>query len=172
MTNYLNKAKLLLGKGRSPKAWLKAFYPIKASTVSQIPTITVDELLLHSYSKWLGLLPEILERCRLVSIGGGLYEQKTLLGKIYTSDTAIVRVEAISCTLCWAYTRNYNCTICPIKEMRNGVRCYQLTEDELVSPWSMWTRNRNPIPMLETLEKARDWAKINPSYYKGVQYQR
>jgi hypothetical protein len=120
------------------KAWKKEFYPTRADTrMSRIDAVR------HSLRKWKGLLPENLDRYNLT---------------VSFIDFALP-VSGDSCALCQKYydasipDRERRCQKCPLAQVL-GERCDCLDDgNDYVSPWHSFSLDKNPVPMIEALEK-------------------
>jgi hypothetical protein len=118
------------------KAWKKEFYPTRADTrMSKIDAVR------HSLRKWKGLLPENLDRYDLTA---------------NFIDFALP-VNGDSCALCQKYydtsfpNDESRCQKCPLAQVL-GQRC-DYRDDEYTSPWHSFSLGKNPVPMIEALEK-------------------
>jgi len=124
----------------SLETWKAEFYPIPAHEVP------VEDAVQHSLRKWRGLTKENLEK-------HGLVRRKNV---IIESGVWRFGVESDSCSLCKHYLSPFsNCHHCPLANVLGG-RCDedQGDLDEVDSPYHEFTRNGNPLPMIEALERA------------------
>ena len=115
------------------EAWLAKFYPVPASACR------VEDALEHSIRKWDGLLranrPE---------------------------EAAIpIKVHAETCALCHHFNLDDPdpadpvCGGCPLALSRDGTPCDVKLKTEVFSPYTRWTMNWDPKPMIEALAKAK-----------------
>jgi hypothetical protein len=152
------------------KEWRPVFYPKTAYLAAVEEGATVETLIQHSFMKWLGLMPAVLRRLNHVLNEVDLYDNY---------QKHILAINATSCSLCQAYFRKHNpsknkdkCSICPIYLSRGEVQCDEQVLGEDVSPWEAFQSDGNPIPMLNALVKASEFAGNYPELYQGVQNQR
>lgn len=138
----------------SIKTWIKEFYPIRAEQTHR------DEAIDHSLQKWLGLLPENLEKHGVELFEGTVYEKDD-----YDQDS--VDIDGSSCSLCHHYLDHdwdedeceSACTECPLYQAR-GARCDDENEEEwtqdIAAPWHAFTRDEDPKPMVMWLTKTKE----------------
>jgi len=133
----------------SMQTWKQEFYPEEAYDVMNNGG---DDLALveHSLQKWLGLLPENLEK-------HGLQKLAQRWGTIAEVDNMVVRfcVDSNSCALCQGYVeKNNHCEGCPLFK-HVGERC----GDSNTDPFSIWYDTGDPKPMIQALTEVRDALK-------------
>lgn len=130
----------------SIKSWKKEFYPITARQAAEQSRVRATE---HSLRKWIGLRKSNLNRHELFV---GDYESDI------QDENESFPIRSISCALCEKFDQGKNCTECPLFESRGGVRCDSPATN---SPFTCWTLDNNPAPMIKALRKALKWAKEN-----------
>jgi len=121
----------------SLESWKQEFYPVEARDVLKASAIE------HSLQKWKGLRPENL--------------QKHNLSAFAMMDHQFV--SGASCALCTHYLEPAHqdiprCTECPLYKLRGGYPCDVETPSEILSPYSAWTDDSDPEPMIALLEQA------------------
>lgn len=123
------------------KSWRAEFYPVEAKHVPE------QKALAHSLQKWVGLLPENLERHGVMHEPGW----RELRGNSVEEDFTI---GSSSCALC-VYHYEDSCKTCPIAIARDGVPCDSPDfKTDRVSPWARMIRDGNPRPMIQLLASA------------------
>jgi hypothetical protein len=141
----------------SIETWKAEFYPIPAHETNEADAID------HSLQKWLGLLPENLDKHGVILDSGIVMEQG--------EPEDGVAIDAGSCSLCHHFceTDTFNsdddespCIECPLYKVR-GAACDDETDMEWTSnepaPWHAFTREReghNPMPMIMWLKKTKE----------------
>lgn len=137
----------------SLETWKEEFYPIEAdkSVGSQLEAVE------HSLRKWRGLDADTLKRHGLRQAYYNLEEDRG--GKFHIDYT--------SCALCRLVNATEDgCYECPLYAVRGGVPCDVIMVDEdenlleTFSPYVKWTRFNDPAPMLEWLEKTREFVLL------------
>ena len=117
------------------ESWLKKYYPVEADTLINDSDI---ECVQHSLNKWRGLTKNILRKYGLVANGQEIQ-----------GDSFVFYVDSISCALCQKYIEQRNiCIVCPLFKQL-GKPC----ESGGDSPYTVFQREANPLPMIEALEK-------------------
>jgi len=121
------------------QTWMNEFYPVPASEVLE------KDAPAHSLRKWKGLLKENLEKHDCITNFNG-----DVLG-----HGGKIEISEATCALCLLYRFVGNlCSACPLAVSR-GRSCFLPTSDEdYFSPWRAWLYERNPLPMINVLEKA------------------
>jgi hypothetical protein len=107
----------------SKSSWRKEFYPIPPSKVPK------KNALKHSLQKWIGMLPENLEKHGL------------------EKDDVPIRMDSKTCTLCYYYGK-FTCIGCPFNENES-----EFNEEFCREYFESWWRNNNPKPMIEALQR-------------------
>lgn len=125
---------------KTPKAWLKKFYPKPANKVSKKDAVN------HSLKKWQGLL-EIKSY--------GILRMNTDSKGHFGKDFYLV-VDDSSCALCAHFIdEDTECPKCPLSIVRGGAKCATKRDDEEMSPYDLYTKKNNPKPMIKWLEVAK-----------------
>lgn len=129
----------------SLESWKEEFYPEEAVEAAKRGDSAAVE---HSLRKWMGLSPANLEKHGMVAskAWSHIVEQENY--------ERVFRTHAGTCALCELHAP-YGCEDCPLTKAR-GVTCGDKLEDEVRSPWSEWTHNRNPEPMIHWLTLAKE----------------
>lgn len=123
--------------------WLNKYYPKPPSE-----NMTKRQAIEHSLRKWQGLRAGILEVY-------GLYKESSLIRKVETGRV-VLQIDASSCALCVKYyTREFtpelqSCAKCPLAQSL-GNPCDKSGYGN--RPYTTWTQNDNPIPMIKALKK-------------------
>lgn len=118
----------------SLQSWKKEFYHTEASDIDNTP-----DAIEHSITKWKGLLPENLNKHRLVLVEGTIYDIK---GKYMT-------VSSSTCALCQIFIER-DCPDCPLKNYL-GKRCDEGDD----SPYMIFNNSDDPKAMIEALELSK-----------------
>lgn len=128
----------------SLSAWIREFYPIKASECSE------EEALDHSIKKWEGLLPENLD---FYSVSINKY------GELVDDHDFRFSIHGSTCALCFYHP---GCIECPFVT-KLGYRCdednlsnIEERGEEFEAPWWHWTQGHNPVPMITALKKIKE----------------
>jgi hypothetical protein len=122
----------------SAKTWIEEFCPITASQV------TSDGALGHSIRKWTGLLKENRQK-------HDLRKYKSTL--IDVNGFTVININGDTCALC----KHYDCYKCPLYKILGEAPCD--LHDE--SPYFIYIRTGNPVPMLNALNKAKQMEDNN-----------
>jgi len=117
------------------ESWLKKYYPVEADTLINDSDI---ECVQHSLNKWRGLTKNILRKYGLVANGC-----------VIEDDRFVFYVDSSSCALCQKYIEKRNtCIGCPLFKQL-GKPCEASSD----SPYTVFRREANPLPMIDALEK-------------------
>lgn len=121
--------------------WKKEFYPIPARDAEK------GFCMYHSYRKWLGTLPENLQK-------HGLHIEKNFRIVEDADSRVYIFFGNETCALCLKYQSNtFGCTSCPLFNPVTRENCCDTT----TSPYQIFGRTGDPTPMLNLLLKA-DWS--------------
>jgi len=125
----------------SLETWKAEFYPVPACDVKK------KEALAHSLRKWDGLTKPILRKHGLVK------EYDRISDGVFGMD-----IDARSCALCeWflgpIWSDQKPCLKCPLYKARGGKSCDHDTGGAM-APYSQFTHNDNPHPMIRLIKKA------------------
>jgi len=136
----------------SLESWRLEYYPVPATHVP------VAEAVAHSLLKWQGLRPDNLSRHNMEvdSFGNLAY-----MGDLDVKD--YFPVDGRSCALCVHHIAAISsCTRCPIT-LAIGRPCDAREDlEDASTPWSSWTQDGDPEPMIAALEKAAGYEAANP----------
>ena len=131
-------------RGKTPKDWLRKFYPGDASRVRKANAVA------HSLQKWQGL--RVLKEYGLCLQDGIVLDEN---GK------PVLHLGSDTCALCAHYydsspdgIGNDSCKTCPLCIARDGIACDAVREDEESSPYWKGVIDENPEAMILWLEKA------------------
>ena len=121
------------------ETWKQEFYPTSADTVTQ------DDAIQHSLTKWKGLRNENLERHGLTRSGCHI-----------TDSDLLFRIDASTCSLCTHYYKDM-CEGCPIvaeqEETCDHDGDYGGTGQYRTGQYQSFTMDGNPEPMIDLLER-------------------
>lgn len=136
----------------SIKTWMKGFYPV--SSKERMTRVAAIE---HSLRKWIGILPENLEKH---SVQDGVPHLRD-------GDGLIFQVDSSSCALCVKYADD-ECIDCPLAHTLGHTCDGHKSEigrewDKKRFPWLCWHKDRDPKPMIEALQKSLR-REIDPNY--------
>ena len=131
----------------SLSTWKKEFYPKNANKVSK------KEALNHSLQKWNGLLKKNLKKHKVEIHIGALHDQNDLF------YDAGLEIDYSSCALCFYYMEN-SCKLCPLAIIRGNIDCDALMFNEAVSPYRCFMEDKNILPMLKWLKKAKKYTGL------------
>lgn len=138
----------------SLKTWKAEFYPVSARFLVRTGG-TMSELVEHSLHKWVGLLPENLNK----------HAVKVRAGCVHDSAD-VLELGSDSCALCVVYfdpSVRGRCQKCPLSEARGGIPCDSMTAaeeaDRGVSPWCAFTLAGDPEPMIFWLRHTQELLK-------------
>jgi hypothetical protein len=123
----------------STGTWKTEFYKTDANK-----PMTDYEALVHSLTKWKGLLGENLSRHGMVFDGGGISECG-FTGEHFSVDSS-------TCALCAKHLKVNTCPTCPLTAVR-GMPCDR-TDSDKRSPYYRFLNNGDPLPMIQLLEDA------------------
>lgn len=126
--------------------WKKIYYPIEAEAAAKGSMLDAVN---HSFKKWSGLTPRILEKYNLVTTAGFIGVE---------SKPYDFWIDDNSCALCQKYI-NAECKKCPLYIVRGDVRCDNHRSTEDMTPYQEFSANGNPKPMLKWLRKAQKYAE-------------
>ena len=133
----------------SLQTWKAEFYPQSAAETLALKiddTERTELALAHSIQKWRGLTPAALARHQLKVVDGDLFPSN--------GADETFGIDAESCALCMAFP---GCKDCPLYGSRDNVSCDSTTAEEAHSPFFMFSVDSDPQPMIDALEKARQW---------------
>lgn len=130
----------------SLESWKAKFYPVLASGFARKTWLAAVE---HSIKKWTGLSAASLKK-------HGLQKDDYRLS---SGSGVCFEVAGSSCALCHKagllLSGQSDCSRCVLSKIRNGVPCDEEADHESLSPYSHFTGNDDPKPMLSLLRKAR-----------------
>lgn len=129
--------------------WRAEFYPITAKQAVE----RKEDLVAHSLQKWRGLTKANLKKHN-VRQGTGSDRSKLLdndnLSSFWVSDE--------TCALCEGFQPRDDCSprcgACPLLKVRRGVACDNYCGRETRSPYTKFTLEGDPRPMIKWLERA------------------
>jgi len=115
--------------------WMEKYYPVGAETLADASDIECTQ---HSLNKWRGLTKEVLEKYGLI-----------VYIHIIKGDNYKFYIDCGSCALCQKYIEKISsCRNCPLCKQL-GSACDYMYD----SPYNIFTKKGNPLPMIEALEK-------------------
>lgn len=132
----------------SVDTWINEFMSIEADEVEG----NNEDYLNHSIKKWYGLQSENLSKHKM-KVGGVDY-----FSVIEDNEGKTVVVGSQSCALCVHHLDDGSCGSCPIVRF-TGRACDESDENDEMSPWGEWVKNKNPKPMIVLLEETLKWVK-------------
>ena len=118
----------------SYETWCEEFYPVSADYCKE------EDAIEHSLRKWIGLRIENLDKHELRIVGRSVRDGN--------SHTLLIIADR-SCSLCRWYA-SFRCDDCPLAQVLGG-RC-----DVIDAPYDIWCDTKNPEPMIEALQKAKE----------------
>ena len=123
----------------SLESWKQEFYPVEARDVLKASAIG------HSLQKWKGLRSENIRKHEVPV-------------RSWRNNNFVC---GASCALCTHYLEPARpplprCTECPLYKLRGGYPCDFETPSEILSPYSAWTDDSDPEPMIALLEQAAE----------------
>jgi hypothetical protein len=96
--------------------------------------------------KWIGLRKENLEK----------HDCSQIINRIYDKQGHRFNIEARTCQLCANHLTEGNCRECPLSVSRDFFSCDDEMDDENEPPFTEFTNNENPEPMIEALTAIKD----------------
>lgn len=136
---------------KTPKDWLRKYYPVPAKRMKRASKIAAIE---HSLRKWLGL--RVIKKYGIRKIDNALIDN--------TTRQAILDVNFSTCSLCVKYF-DVICSKCPLAQVRNGIPCDKpmVSGTKIANPYASFIIKDNPEPMIFWLRKALRMAKKEQS---------
>ncbi len=141
----------------SLNSWMEEFYPESADMFSSSkdkPTIQdINLALIHTERKWAGLTTNHLLRHNLAYNGCVIYE---------TERPGALRIDSASCALCVLFVEKRKCGSCPL--VIGGNKCTNRGSEKRCSDYAAFTSNRNPMPMLNRIQRVMISRGITPAF--------
>jgi hypothetical protein len=158
-------------KPRTAEEWRAQYYPEEAGALVHrllAQGVSKEEMQLecaeHSLRKWKGLRKEVLEpnfSNLILSVWPVDRDSKIIL------DGA----GSTTCSLCIMTNPDRpgitKCDVCPITAARGSPCIRLMLGDADFAPWTAWTHNEDPEPMIKCLEATVEWCKQQLSKADG-----
>lgn len=117
------------------KSWKEENYPIDAKDLRESSD---RECIEHSLKKFEGTKKENLKKHNVILYKGDIY---------FTNGLTCFSFNGLTCALCQKYClRESSCSNCPLSKI--GKQC-----SASESPWKIFLKDNNPIPMIRALKE-------------------